>query len=117
MGYRLPDNKKTKPEVHKGEGMKRIRATEIVLFACLLLSCFTVPRFVTSQLLSGIGHLGYGTYDYEKFYSTFPEGGLFEQLVRIGLIGLTVFYAFRIAKRIDQGRGLGDQKAEKGGKP
>ena len=100
--------------------MKRVRAVEIVLFVCLLVSCFIVPRFVTSQLLSGFrartdyaqteqqkliadlmkkysgGHLGYAS------RPVFPEGGWFEQVVRVGLIGLTVFYAFRVAKRIDR---------------
>jgi hypothetical protein len=94
----------------------KIKAVEIVLFVCLLVSCFVVPRFITSQLLSGetvLAHKAdmtrseklrakvfYKDYVYRQ---TFPEGGWFEQVIRVGLIGLTVFCAFRIAKRIDRG--------------
>jgi len=101
--------------------MKKIKAVEIVLFACLLASCFIVPRFLTAHLLSGITtHRSPTTAEKEtrdlmKKYNlatkpgpifgldaVFPEGGWFEQLVRVGLIGLMVFYAFRVAKRIDR---------------
>jgi hypothetical protein len=90
--------------------MKKIKATEIVLFVCLLASCFFVPRFVTSQLLSGITITHYRVTSVQldnspvSEYNTpfFPEGGWFEQAMRVGLIGLTVFYAFRVAKRIDK---------------
>jgi hypothetical protein len=90
--------------------MKKIKATEIVLFVCLLVSCFMVPSFVTFQLLSGITTyrspdlLSPGVYE-----PVFPEGGWLEQVIRIGLIGLTVFYAFRVAKRIDRQSSPGDE--------
>jgi len=175
--------------------MKKIKAVEIVLFVCLVGSCFIVPRFVTSQLLSGLTthtHISFLAdldeayppgaeekakieakkardfqigplidaetllkdaqyekdtcrsaagkaaaqrkidelqvhYDVENakmqalkedlirpwnpdprpvsspiISPVFPEGGWFEQVIRVGLIGLTVFYALRVAKRIDR---------------
>jgi hypothetical protein len=98
--------------------MKKIKAVEIVLFVCLLVACFMVPRFVTSQLLSGITtyrqtqnqkmvsdlmrKYSLDRKPYINKYPAFPEGGWFEQVIRLGLIGLTVFYAFRVAKRIDR---------------
>jgi hypothetical protein len=98
----------------------KIKAVEIVLFVCLLVSCFVVPRFVTSRLLSGIvsyHSLTPGERSTEALLAkynvrpartrdsdpVFPEGGWFEQVLRLGLIGLTVFYAFRVAKRVDRG--------------
>jgi hypothetical protein len=81
--------------------MKKIKATEIVLFVCLAMACLLVPRFIISQLLSVVGHMVYNPY--LKSYLAepkFPEGGWLEQVIRIGLIGLTVLYAFRVAKRI-----------------
>jgi len=91
--------------------MKKIKATEIVLFVCLLISCLFIPRFVTAHLLSGITHsvlIRPANQDYhgqKAFYMNepvFPEGGWVEQVIRVELIGLTVFYAFRVAKRIDR---------------
>jgi len=102
--------------------MKKIKATEIVLFACLLISCFIVPRFITGQILSGIGEhyvvskselIGDRYFPrVEGINPTFPEGGWFEQVIRVGLIGLTVFYAFRVAKRLDR-ESLPDDKDKK----
>jgi hypothetical protein len=82
--------------------MKKIKATEVVLFVCLLVSCLIVPRFVTSQLLSGVTHQVYN-YDvhWMENVPVFPEGGWFEQAIRIGLIGLTVLFALRVARRLD----------------
>ena len=92
--------------------MKRtkVKAIEIVLFVCLLVSCFAVPRFVTSQLLSGITSYEGRKVGNEKMVAdlslprspVFPEGGWVEQVIRLGLIGVTVFYAFRVAKRVDR---------------
>jgi hypothetical protein len=100
--------------------MKKIKAVEIVLFVCLLGSCFIVPRFLTAQLLSGITRQIKNPNekmisDLMKKYDlpsrrlptwgsepVFPEGGWFEQLIRVGLVGLTVLYAFRVAKKVDR---------------
>jgi hypothetical protein len=85
--------------------VKKIKATEIVLFVCLLLSCLIVPRFITAQLLSGVKHQAYNplyaSLGWRTWEPVFPEGGWFEQVIRIGLIGLTVLFALRIARRLD----------------